>query len=82
MMEIYPFGGLLAYLKYNYLDGIEKQYLLLIDKTRIKDYSQDKKVAIAQNPKSQEQVFNMTKMFGVGTETEEQISKVRKEIGD
>ena len=35
MMEVYPFGGILAYLKYHLIDGVMKQMVLMIDKTRV-----------------------------------------------
>lgn len=73
MMEIYPYGGVMAYLKYHYLDGVLKQQLLLIDKTRY-DYDKGKKVAVASNPKSEEQTKNILKKYGIG--------QVREEIGD
>lgn len=82
MMEIYPFGGILAYLKYFYLDGIEKQYLLLIDKTRINYGGGKERMVTAKNPKSTDEVKSIASMFGIGTEVNEEIEKVRKEIGD
>lgn len=82
MMEIYPYGGVLAYLKYHYLDSVAKQNLMLIDKTRY-DYDRGKeKVTVAQRPKSKEEVKNMVSLFGIGSESETQIARVRKEIGD
>lgn len=82
MMEIYPYGGFLAYLKYNFIDGVAKQNLLLIDKTRYKHDKGEKKVAVAQRPKSKEEIAKTIARFGIGSEAEEQIAKVRKEIGD
>lgn len=73
MMEIYPYGGVMAYLKYHYLDGVLKQQLLLMDKTRY-DYDKGKKVSVAANPKSEEQTKNLLKKYGIG--------QVREEIGD
>lgn len=81
MMEIYPYGGLCAYLKYNYIDGTIKQNVLLMDKTRF-IHNKEKKIAVAQRPKSKEETSSMIAMFGIGSEAEEQINKVRKEIGD
>ena len=44
MMEIYPYGGIMAYLKYNFIDGVSLQNLLLVDKkTRYDHKSDDKK---------------------------------------
>lgn len=34
MMEIYPYGGVLAFLNYHFIDGVTKQNLMLYDKTR------------------------------------------------
>lgn len=81
MMEIYPYGGILAYMKYHYMDGVLKQNLMLMDKTR---YNHDKgnKVAVAKRPKSEEETKNIVSMFGIGSKAKEQIEKVRKEIGD
>lgn len=82
MMEIYPFGGFWAYMKYNYLDGVAKQNIMLIDKTRYKHDNGKDKVAVAQRPKSKDETEKMVAVFGIGTEADEQIAKVRKEIGD
>jgi len=82
MMEIYPYGGILAYAKYHYLDGVVKQNLMLVDKTRyIHDKGKSKPV-VAQRPKSDDEVKNMVSMFGIGSQAQQDIDKVRKEIGD
>lgn len=82
MMEIYPYGGFWAYMKYNYIDGVVKQNVLLIDKTRYKHDKGKDKVTVAQRPKSKEETNSMVAMFGIGSEAETQIARVRKEIGD
>ena len=64
MMEIYPYGGMLAYLKYNFIDGIMKQSVMLFDKTRA--VYGDKKKAVAKNAKTKEQTNNMLSRFGIG----------------
>lgn len=71
MMEIYPFGGLAAYLKYHFLDGVSKQSLMLTDKTR---YNHGKKVSVASKPKSNEEAEKISAKYGIGD--------VRREIGD
>ena len=81
MMEIYPYGGVLAYMKYHYMDGVLKQNLMLMDKTRY-DHDKGNKVAVARRPKGEEEVKNMVSMFGIGSQAQQDIDKVRKEIGD
>ena len=81
MMEIYPYGGILAYTKYHYLDGIMKQNLMLMDKTRYNHGGKDT-VTTAQRPKSEEATRSIVSMFGIGSQAEKEIAKVRKEIGD
>lgn len=73
MMEVYPYGGVMAYLKYHYLDGVSKQQLLLMDKTRY-DYDKGKKAAVASNPKSDKEAQRLARKYGIG--------QVREEIGD
>lgn len=82
IMEIYPYGGILAYAKYHYLDGVVKQNLMLVDKTRYVHDGGNKKVAVAKSPKSDEEAKSIVSMFGIGSQAEQDIAKVRKEIGD
>ena len=82
MMEIYPYGGILAYMKYHYLDGVMKQNLMLMDKTRYVHDKGEKKVAVARRPKSESETNSIVSMFGIGSQAEQEIEKVRKEIGD
>lgn len=77
MMEIYPFGGWLAYMQYHYLHGVIKQSLMLMDKTRYVHDAKDKK-PVAQQPKTQEETNGLLSKFGIGTE----IDQIRKEVGD
>lgn len=70
MMEIYPYGGFLAYLKYNFIDGLMKQSVMMFDKTRA--VYGEKKKAILKNKKSEEETANMLSRFGIG--------EVRKEL--
>lgn len=77
MMEIYPYGGWLAYVQYHFLHGVIKQNLMLMDKTRYVHNAQDKK-PVAQNPKSKEETLGILSRFGVGSE----IDQIRKEVGD
>lgn len=71
MMEIYPYGGIMAYLKYHYIDGLMKQTVMIMDKTRT-DYGTDKNEsgniskAIASNPKSDEEIKDILANFGMG----------------
>lgn len=72
MMEIYPYGGILAYIKYHYIDGLMKQTIMLTDKTRI-DYDREErkaKMAVASNPKDDKEVQNILANFGIGKQTE------------
>lgn len=72
MMEIYPYGGILAYIKYHYIDGLMKQTIMLTDKTRI-DYDREKrkaKMAVASNPKDDKELQNILANFGIGKQTE------------
>lgn len=79
MMEIYTYGGVLAYIKYHYTDGVLKQNLMLMDKTRY-DHNKGDRVAVAKRPKSEEETKSLVSMF-IGSKDKE-IAKVRKEIGD
>lgn len=84
MMEIYPYGGILAYLKYHYLDGVMLQTLMLIDKTRYnyKD-SKDKEkspIKASGKVKSKEETLAMLSNFDLGGNPE--IERVRNEIGE
>lgn len=78
MMELYPYGGILAYLKYHYLDGVTKQSLMLMDKTRVVYNYKEK--GIINKAKDENEISNMLSKFGVGTATT--IEEVKAEIGD
>jgi len=68
MMEIYPYGGLWGYLKFHFIDGITKQSVMLLDKTRV-DYDADKKKdknAFKSNSKSKKELDNVLMGFGIG----------------
>ncbi len=80
MMEIYPYGGILAYLKYNFIDGVSLQNLLLVDKTRYDHKSDDKKITVANNPKSEVEAKDIASAFGIGAISE--MEMVKNEIGD
>lgn len=76
MMEIYPFGGFLAYLKFNFIDGITKQNLMLLDKTRV-DYNSDKEKPVGSkfktNSHTDDQLGSFLGNIGIGKkETDEQ----------
>lgn len=65
MVEIYPYGGFLAYLKYHYIDGLIKQTLMLFDKTRY-DYENDnRKSVLTGTPKSDSEVLGILKGFNL-----------------
>jgi hypothetical protein len=72
MMEIYPYGGLWAYLKFHFIDGITKQSLMLLDKTRIDYDAADKKKGKVHKSKVQSgaNLSDMMKGFGIGTDVE------------
>ena len=78
MMELYPYGGILAYLKYHYLDGVTKQSLMLMDKTRVVYNYKEK--GIINKAKDEKEISNILSKFGVGTATT--IEEVKAEIGD
>lgn len=80
MMEIYPYGGIMAYLKYNFIDGVSLQNLLLVDKTRYDHKSDDKKITVANNPKSEVEAKGIASAFGIGAISE--MEMVKNEIGD
>lgn len=69
MMEIYPYGGFWAYLKYNFLDGLVKQNLLLFDKTRYNyDKDNEGKAKHTGKVKSAEEVTNLLANFSFKSE--------------
>ena len=80
MMEIYPYGGIMAYLKYNYIDGVSLQNLLLVDKTRYNHKSDKKKITVANNPKDETEAKSIASIFGIGAKSE--MEQVKNEIGD
>lgn len=80
MMELYPYGGILAYLKYHYLDGTTKQSLMLMDKTRVV-YNYREKGVINKGVKDEKELGNLLSRFGIGGAATT-IEDVKKEIGD
>ena len=65
-MEIYPYGGLWSYLKFHFIDGITKQSVMLLDKTRVDYDSKDKKSEITiKNAKTDGEVNVMLTKFGL-----------------
>lgn len=76
MMEIYPYGGIMAYLNFHYLDGVTKQNLMLVDKTRYK-YNAKKRAMTVGKPKSKEEAESLAARFGIG-----EMERVKKELGD
>ncbi len=84
MMEIYPFGGLLAYLKFHFIDGINKQGIMLLDKTRV-DYNSSKsegKGKFKQKSHSKEELSPILARFGIGKKksNEERAEEIRKQL--
>lgn len=84
MMEIYPFGGMWAYLKFHFIDGITKQSVMLLDKTRV-DYDTKKKEddnRPAKEPKSEEEFKNTLKRFGLKptVSVDDRIEQIRNEL--
>lgn len=79
MMEIYPYGGVLAFLNYHFLDGVTKQNLMLYDKTRY-IYGDKKAIPKSTTRTSSEDAKKKAARFGIGTESD--MDKVRNEIGD
>lgn len=69
MMEVYPYGGILAYLKYHLIDGVMKQMVLMIDKTRV-NYDKGAKVKIATDVKTEEEIGEILAGFGIGENKE------------
>lgn len=76
MMEVYPYGGIMAYMNFHYLDGVTKQNLMLVDKTRYK-YSAKKRASVVNNPKNKDEAKSLAARFGVG-----EMERVKQEIGD
>jgi hypothetical protein len=85
MMEIYPFGGVLAYLKFNFIDGMTKQNLMLLDKTRV-DYNSDKEKTVGSQFKTEsqtdEQLVSFLGNVGIGgTDTDAQrAERIKNEL--
>ena len=80
MMELYPYGGIIAYLKYHYLDGVTKQSLMLMDKTRVV-YNYKEKGVVNKGVKDEKELGSLLSRFGIGAQTTT-IEDVKKEIGD
>jgi len=85
MMEIYPFGGLWAYMKFHFIDGINKQSIMLLDKTRVNYNSngEKKKEIIIKSTKSEEEFNGMLRRYGFGTTDmtdEQRIERISNEL--
>lgn len=86
MMEIYPFGGFWAYLKYHFIDGITKQSIMLLDKTRVDYDSIDKPKGKIHKSKVQAgaSLDGLMKNFGIGTDVEitdeQRADRISKEL--
>lgn len=87
MIEIYPYGGMWAYLKFHFIDGITKQSVMLLDKTRVdynsKDGSSSSENRIAIEPKSDEDFNNTLQRFGFKnnpTSEEDRVKQIRNEL--
>ena len=80
LMELYPYGGIIAYLKYHYLDGVTKQSLMLMDKTRVV-YNYKEKGVVNKGVKDEKELGNLLSRFGIGAQATT-IEDVKKEIGD
>ena len=72
MIEIYTYGGFWAYLKFHFIDGITKQSIMLLDKTRVDYDSKDKPSDKIHKSKVQAgaNLSDMMKGFGIGTDAE------------
>jgi hypothetical protein len=86
MMEIYPFGGFLAYIKFHFIDGITKQSVMLLDKTRV-DYDYKKSDKIDENrpvkePKSDAEFSKTLQKFGFkkAVSEEDRVKQIRNEL--
>ena len=72
MLEIYTYGGFWAYLKFHFIDGITKQSIMLLDKTRVDYNSNDKKTEKIHKSAVQAgaSLDGLMKNFGIGTDVE------------
>jgi len=86
MMEIYPYGGLWAYFKFHFIDGITKQSVMLLDKTRVdydnKEGKGDEEKVLKSTERTDEELSTFLKGFGIGGELtkEERIKKITNEL--
>ena len=85
-MEIYPYGGLWAYFKFHFIDGITKQSVMLLDKTRV-DYDskeKDEEKVLKSTERTDEELSTFLKGFGIGGELtkEERVEKITNELND
>ena len=81
LMEIYPYAGFLAYLKFWFIDGITKQSLMLLDKTRVDyDTKGEKKEVVIKSEKTESQFHGMLKKFGFNPkdDEEEELTKEQR----
>lgn len=85
MLEIYPYGGFFAYIKFHFIDGITKQSVMLLDKTRV-DYDSKRKKEDenrpAKEPKSEEDFKKTLQRFGFKQtlSEEDRIKQIRNEL--
>lgn len=77
MMEIYPFGGFWAYLKFHFIDGVTKQSIMLLDKTRV-DYDSKEEKKTGKIHKSRVQagvdLSDMMRGFGIGVDASPELT--------
>jgi len=84
MTEIYPYLGLWAYLKYWFIDGINKQSLLLLDKTRVNYDSKKEDKHTDVKPKTDAEFNGMLSRFGMNTELtpEQRAQNIANELNE
>lgn len=81
MAEIYPYGGLWAYLKFHFIDGMLKQSIMTLDKTRV-DYDSKEKPAgkvFKGSGLEGKDLAERMKCFGIGTEVVETTEETQEQ---